>query len=93
VALGIEFDWDAENTKHLAAHQVTAREFESVLLNAPMDLEYELVDGEPRYRSVGPADSGRLLVAIWTLRDGKVRAVTAFPASTTYKQLFRGTKR
>jgi hypothetical protein len=47
VALGIEFDWDAENTKHLAAHQVTAREFESVLLNAPLDLEYEVVDGEP----------------------------------------------
>ena len=93
MALGIEFDWDAENTKHLAAHQVTAREFESVLLNAPLDLEYEVVDGEPRYRSVGPADSGRLLVAIWTLRDGKVRAVTAFPASATYKQLFRETKR
>jgi hypothetical protein len=31
VANGIEFDWDAEKTKHLAAHKVTAREFESVL--------------------------------------------------------------
>ena len=93
MALGIEFDWDAENTKHLAAHKVTAREFESVLLNSPLDLEYDLVDGEPRYRSVGPADSGRLLVAIWTLRDGKVRAVTAFPASATYRKLFRERKR
>ena len=88
VASGIEFDWNAENTKHLAAHRVTAREFESVMQNSPLDLEYEVVDGEERYRSVGTTDSGRLLVVIWTLRDGEVRAVTAFPASATYKKLF-----
>jgi uncharacterized DUF497 family protein len=93
VAIGIEFDWDAENTKHLAAHKVTAREFESVMQNSPLDLAYEVVDGEERYRSVGVTDSGRLLVAIWTLRDGKVRAVTAFSASATYKKLFPERKR
>src|ERR1039458_2780426 len=48
VANGIEFDWDAENTKHLAAHKVTAREFESVMHNSPLDLAYEVVDGEER---------------------------------------------
>ena len=85
---GIEFDWDAENTKHLAAHRVTVREFESVMRNSPLDLAYEVVDGEERYRSVGMTDSGRLLVVIWTLRDGRVRAVTAFPARATYKKLF-----
>jgi hypothetical protein len=37
-------------------------------------------------------DAGRLLVAIWTLRDGKVRAVTAFP-SAPYKNLFPGRRR
>jgi uncharacterized DUF497 family protein len=88
VADGIEFDWDAVNTKHLAAHKVTAREFESVLRNSPLDLAYEVVNGEERYRSVGVTDSGRLLVAIWTLRSGKVRAVTAFPAGAAYKKLF-----
>jgi uncharacterized DUF497 family protein len=88
VANGIEFDWDAANTKHLAAHRVMAREFESVMRNSPLDLAYEVVGGEERYRSVGLTDSGRLLVVIWTLRDGKVRAVTAFPAGATYKKLF-----
>ena len=67
---------------------MTAQEFESVMQNSPLDLACEVVDGEERYRSVGMTDSGRLLVAIWTLRDGKVRAVTAFPASATYKKLF-----
>jgi uncharacterized DUF497 family protein len=92
VADGIEFDWDAENTKHLAAHRVTAREFESVMQSSPLDLAYEVVDGEERYRSVGITDSGRFLVVIWTLRDGKVRAVTAFPASAPYKKLLPARK-
>lgn len=87
MADGIEFDWDTENTKHLAAYKVMAREFESVMQNSPLDLAYEVVDGEERYRSVGITDSGRLLVAIWTVRDGKVRATTAFPASATYRKL------
>ena len=59
VAGGIEFDWDAMNTRHLAGHKVTAREFESVMRNSPLDLAYQMVDGEERYRSVGMTDSGR----------------------------------
>ena len=93
MANGIEFDWDAMNTKHLAAHKVTAREFESVMRNSPLDLAYEVADGEERYRSVGMTDSGRLLVVVWTLRDGKVRAITAFPAGGTYKKFFPERKR
>ena len=93
MANGIEFDWDVENTKHLAAHRVTVREFESVMQNSPLDLAYEVVNGEQRYRSVGMTDSGRLLVAIWTLRGGKLRAVTAFPASARYKRLLSERKR
>ena len=50
MANGIEFDWDVENTKHLAAHKVTVREFESVMQNSPLDLAYEVVNGEQRYR-------------------------------------------
>jgi hypothetical protein len=61
--------------------------------NSPLDLAYEGVDGEDRYRSVAMTDSGRLLAAIRTLRDGKVRAVTAFPASATYNKLFPERKR
>ena len=92
MAGGVEFEWDSANTKHLAAHKVTAMEFESLMRNSPLDLAYQLVDGEERYRSVGMTDSGRLLVAIWTLRRGKVRAIIAFPAGTAGKKLFPGRK-
>ena len=58
----IEFDWDDENRKHLAAHKVTPAEFEQVLNNDPLDLDYELIDEEERYRSVGLTNAGRLPV-------------------------------
>ena len=88
MAGGIEFDWDAENTKHLAAHKVTPAEFEQVLNNDPLDLDYDVIDGEDRYRSIGLTDRGRFLRVAWTVRDGKIRAVTAFPASASNKKAF-----
>jgi uncharacterized DUF497 family protein len=85
---GIEFDWDDENTKHLAAHKVTRDEFEQVMNNEPLDLDYEMTNREERYRSVGLTNSGRLLSVMWTIRNGKIRAVTAFPAPVADKRAF-----
>jgi len=88
VASGIEFDWDGENKKHLGAHQVAPAEFEQVLTNDPIDLDFDLIDGEERYRSVGLTNGGRLLSVAWTIRSGKVRAITAFPASASDRKAF-----
>jgi uncharacterized DUF497 family protein len=88
VADGIEFDWDEENTKHLAAHKVMPVEFEQVMKNDPLDRSYELIDKEERYRSVGLTSGGRLLTVAWTIRDGKIRAVTAFPAGVSDTKAF-----
>jgi len=83
VAIGIEFDWDDENKKHLATHKVAPAEFEPVLNNDPIDLAFDLIDDEERYRSVGLTNGGRLLSVAWTIRNGKVRAITGFPASVS----------
>ena len=85
MADGIGFDWDAENTKHLAAHKVTPVELEQVLSDDPLNLDYESVDNEERYRSV-LTSRGRILSVVWTVRNGKVRAVTAFPATVPDKK-------
>ena len=85
---GIEFDWDHENRKHLAAHRVAPVEFEQVLNNAPVDLDYELADSEGRYRSIARTNSGRLLSVVWTIRNGKIRAITAFRASAADRKAF-----
>jgi uncharacterized DUF497 family protein len=71
---------DDENVKHLAAHKITPFEFEQVMYNDPLDVDFDEIHGEDRYRSVGMTDGGRLLSIGWTLRKSKVRAVTAFPA-------------
>lgn len=88
MANGIEFDWDDENRKHLAAHKVTPAEFEQVLNNDPLDLDCESIGNEERYRSVGLTNGGRLLSVAWTVRHSKVHAVTAFPASVPDKKAF-----
>ena len=49
-------------------------EFEQLLNNDPLDLDYELIQSEARYRSVGLTNGGRLLSVAWTIRNGKVRA-------------------
>jgi uncharacterized DUF497 family protein len=88
VADRIEFDWDDENKKHLDAHKVTTAEFEQLLNNDPVDLNFELIDNEERYRSVGLTNAGRLLSVAWTIRKGKVRAITAFPATVSDRKAF-----
>ena len=88
VASGIEFDWDDENKKHLDAHKVAPAEFEQLLNNDPVDLNFERIDNEERYRSVGLTNGGRLLSVVWTIRNGKVRAITAFPASVSDRKAF-----
>jgi uncharacterized DUF497 family protein len=88
VANGIEFDWDDENENHLAAHKVAPTEFEQVLNNDPIDVAFDLIDDEERYRSVGLTKRGRLLSVAWTIRNGKIRAITAFPASVSDRKAF-----
>ena len=84
----LEFDWDEGNTKHLAAHGVAPAEFEQVMNNDPADVDCEIIDDEEGYRSVGMTNRGRILSVVWTVREGKVRVVTAFPAPAKDKQAF-----
>ncbi|MBL8227091.1 MAG: BrnT family toxin [Bryobacterales bacterium] len=88
MASGIEFDWDDENRKHLAAHKVAPVEFEQVLDNDPIDLAFDVINDEERYRSVGLTNRGRLLSVAWTIRNGKVRAITAFPSGVSDRKAF-----
>lgn len=88
LAQDIEFEWDDENEKHLAAHKVTPAEFEYVLTKNAVDLGYTLINDEERYRAVGLTSSGRLLSVVWTPRNGRIRAVTAFPATVSDKKAF-----
>jgi hypothetical protein len=84
----IEFEWDDGNMGHLAVHGVTPGEFEQVVNNEPLDLDYDSIDGEDRYRAVGLTSGGRLLTVVFTIRGGKVRGITSFPATAADKKAF-----
>jgi uncharacterized DUF497 family protein len=85
---GIEFDWDAENARNLRRHRVTPDEFEELMPGDPLHLEYQSGEDEERYKVLGVTRAGRILTAIWTPREGKVRAVTAYRASRIYQKLY-----
>jgi uncharacterized DUF497 family protein len=71
VASGVEFDWGASNTKHLKRRQVTPAEFEEWIAGGPVFLEYAVENGEERFKVLGATKLRRVLIAVWTLRDGK----------------------
>src|SRR5258706_4237187 len=93
VAEDLDFDWDRHNRSHIASHDVSTREFEEVIASDPFDLEYETESGEERYKSLGVTRRGRVLMVVWTLRLGKIRAITAYPAGKANEKLYWGIKR
>ncbi|MBI4874601.1 MAG: BrnT family toxin [Acidobacteria bacterium] len=80
--------WDAANVSHLSRHGVTRLEVEQVLRNSPFDVEYQDVEGEPRWLSLGHTDALRVLFIVWTLRGDAVRVATAYPASRTVRKTY-----
>jgi hypothetical protein len=87
------FDWDEENIRHLARHEISPVEAEQFVFNRPVDLEYELRNGEERVAQVGETDAGRILIVVSTTRDRKTRVVTAWPAKERLRQYFQTQKR
>ncbi|HWE48636.1 MAG TPA: BrnT family toxin [Bryobacteraceae bacterium] len=65
------FEWDRNNLRKIRAHKITRKEAEQVLLNDPIWVYEQDVDGEPRFVYYGETDAGRLLAAIVTERDGQ----------------------
>lgn len=85
---GVEFDWDEGNVEHIALHQIEPEEAEEAILNDPLDLESETVDGEERMISMGLTNRGRLLIVVTTMRQERVRVVTAFSAPKRMQMLY-----
>lgn len=75
------FEWDNANIAHIARHDTAPSGVEQVFLNDTLDLAAEVADGEERYTGVGHTDRLRVLVVVWTMRDGATRPITAFDAS------------
>ena len=72
---------------HLSRHDVTPEEAEQVVTRDPIVLEAQIRNGERRVLCAGRTAEGRSLVVIYTLRHGRIRVVTGFPAKRKLRRV------
>lgn len=87
LSCGHEFDWDEANTGHLARHEVTRGEFEEAFRHPRLEEQFS-AGGEHRVWALGQTDAGRYLTLVYTLREGKIRAVTAHTTKRRYRRVY-----
>ena len=92
-----EFEWDAGNTtKNARKHKVSIDEIEAVFrsgLALPLGVQIQPPVPEQRLGLVGPTISGRLLQVVFTLREGRVRVISARPAHKNERKQYEETLR
>jgi uncharacterized DUF497 family protein len=71
------FDWNEANVRHIAYRDVTPAEIEQAFANEVIDIDYEVLDAEERWTSMGHTNQLRVLVIVWTMRDETIRPITA----------------
>jgi uncharacterized DUF497 family protein len=74
------FDWDEGNAdKNWRKHRVTASECEQVFFNQPLVIakDFEHSKRELRFYALGQTDAGRLLFVVFTIRQKRIRIVSA----------------
>jgi uncharacterized DUF497 family protein len=60
-------NWDSANVDHIAEHNVTPEEAEEVILGDPLDIAFDIVDGEERWSYLGETNDRRILWVTITL--------------------------
>ena len=85
------FDWDAGNRdKNRHKHGVTTSECEEVFFNLPFlsqpDLEHS--KAEARYFILGQTNSGRHLFIAFTIRNDKIRVISARDMSRKETEIY-----
>ncbi len=91
----LKFDWDQWNVqKNEAKHGVSSLEAESCFYDPHHHIYEDLAHSakEKRYILYGKGLENRILMVGFTLRKGKVRIITARPASRRERRIYEGEK-
>lgn len=84
------FDWDEGNKqKNWEKHKVDYRECEEVVFNQPLLINEDMKHSsqEQRYYVLGRTDSDRTLFLVFTIRDNKIRVISARDQSKKERKL------
>ncbi len=87
-----EFEWDSGNKdKNLIRHNVTNQEAEEIFHNKPLPIFPDAVHStknEIRYQAIGKTNSGKILFISFTLRQEKVRIISARKADRKEEEIY-----
>jgi uncharacterized DUF497 family protein len=90
--LGITgFEWDDHNVKkNRDKHAVEPGECEELFFNIPLIVSPDVGHSatESRYHALGVTDSGRRLLVVFTLREGRLRVISARDQSRKERQVY-----
>jgi uncharacterized protein len=84
------FAWDAGNTeKNWEKHRVSTLEIEQVFFDPKLAIVTDRIHSvsEERFIALGKTKAGRLLFVVFTIRDKKIRVISARDASKRKEQL------
>lgn len=85
------FDWDAGNSsKNKIKHKVDDKECEEVFTNQPIRIFDDQIHSknEKRYGALGKTNRARKLVIFFTVRNNKIRIISARNQSQKDKKIY-----
>lgn len=86
-----EFDWDEGNRdKNWRKHRVDWKETEEVFANEPIKIFKDIRHSqkENRYTALGITNKGRKLYLVFTIRNNKIRIISARNQSRKERRLY-----
>lgn len=86
--VGVTFDWDFQNVRHIARHRVSPEEVEQALQNNPLVVQFQDHAVEERVLCLGQTDKGRLLAVVYVERGPALRVVTAYPMTRRQQEIY-----
>jgi len=87
----VGFDWDKGNTnKNWLKHKVSPAECEQIFFNRPLVIQDDIKhsETEKRFYALGRTDSKRNLFIAFTVRDKRIRVISARDMSRKEREVY-----
>jgi uncharacterized DUF497 family protein len=90
------FDWDSgNNLKSVDKHNIAPEESEEVFYDEylfPVGIQKQPITNEMRLAIIGSTSSNKILFVSFTLRESKIRIISARPASKKERRYYNDKK-
>ena len=83
-----EFEWDDQNLRHLAKHNISRSDAQDVFTGNHILLEYQMEENEQRWVAVGATRTGRILSIVFAVRREAIRPITGWTADKETAALY-----